>query len=464
MSSASSECLAAALLQKKRRRDPSGPPSSGPPSPSSHEPWSPPPPPPGVCIRELPGRGRCLIADRAFARGETILSETPLLAVAVDMPGARAKCGVGGHLACDRCLTFLGPADLHCSVAAGAPLNAAAAWLLKSPTGVVSCGCGALYCSRACADADVARGHRLLCEGEGRKAAAALRAWRSHAEGTELPELELAARLLVARLCADARLQRGSTTGVGTSATRQGIEALATAETATALELVQEPVATVIGRDAAGAEAAAQTLGDVSASCSLLLAALLSQERAATEAGVTRAQIEAGCVMEGLHSFGALVGLTLLNQCAVTVPSPAAASFSPRRSVEPLDATGLFWFVCMMNHSCCPNAELSYAPTADGVVEVQQTSRPASARIVAACDIPAGGEIMHSYVDRHESRKLRREALAMYGFTCTCRACTKSGRRVSLRICDRRGRRGRGQQQLWSSCWWHRTLTPISCL
>jgi hypothetical protein len=81
---------------------------------------------------------------------------------------------------------------------------AAAAWLLKSPTGVVSCGCGALYCSRACADADVARGHRLLCEGEGRKAAADLRAWRSHAEGTELPELELAARLLVARLCADA--------------------------------------------------------------------------------------------------------------------------------------------------------------------------------------------------------------------------------------------------------------------
>lgn len=457
MSRAPSEFLAAALLQKKRRRDPTGPPS-----PSSHEPWSPPPPPPGVCIRELPGRGRCLIADRAFARGETILSETPLLAVAVDMPGARAKCGVGGHLACDRCLTFLGPADLHCSVAAGTPLNAAAAWLLKSPTGVVSCGCGALYCSRACADADVARGHRLLCEGEGRKAAAALRAWRSHAEGTELPELELAARLLVARLCADARLQRGSTTGVGTSATRQGIEALATAETATALELVQEPVATVIGRDAAGAEAAAQTLGDVSASCSLLLAALLSQERAATEAGVTRAQIEAGCVMEGLHSFGALVGLTLLNQCAVTVPSPAAASFSPRRSVEPLDATGLFWFVCMMNHSCCPNAELSYAPTADGVVEVQQTSRPASARIVAACDIPAGGEIMHSYVDRHESRKLRREALAMYGFTCTCRACTKSGRRVSIR--ERRGRRGRGQQQLWSSCWWHRILTPISWL
>jgi hypothetical protein len=269
----------------------------------------------------------------------------------------------------------------------------------------------------------------------------------------------------VARLCADARLQRGSTTGMGSSATRQGTEdgteALATAETLTALELVQEPVATVIGRDAAGAEAAAQTLGDVSASCSLLLTALLSQERAAAEAGVTRTQIEAGCAMEGLHSFGALVGLTLLNQCAVTVPSPAAASFSPRRSVEPLDATGLFWFVCMMNHSCCPNAELSYAPPAD---EVQKTSRPATARIVAACDIPAGGEIMHSYVDRHEPRKLRREALAMYGFTCTCRACTKSGRRVSLSICDRRGRRGRGQQQLWSSCWWHRTLTPISCL
>jgi hypothetical protein len=31
----------------------------------------PPPPPPAVTVQELPGRGRCLIASRDFAKGET---------------------------------------------------------------------------------------------------------------------------------------------------------------------------------------------------------------------------------------------------------------------------------------------------------------------------------------------------------------------------------------------------------
>ena len=146
----------------------------------------PPPPPPAVTVRELPGRGRCLLASRDIDKGETILTEAPL--VVARMP----DCGASGRLACERCLAFLGPSDLHASVhAAHTPLSDAESWCVTDQR-IVPCGCGALYCCRRCADADTACGHSLLCEdGGGGEASTALRAWRKHTAEAELPELDL---------------------------------------------------------------------------------------------------------------------------------------------------------------------------------------------------------------------------------------------------------------------------------
>ena len=282
------------------------------------------------------------------------------------MPDAAAS----GRLACERCLAFLGPSELHQSVESGrTPLDVAERWCTVDQR-IVPCGCGVLYCSRKCADADTACGHSLLCEdGGGGEASSELAAWRQQMAEAELPELDLAARLLVARLCWQGRLP-GGRAGVGGAVSKR--EAAASS---VALNLVQEPLATVLGRDASGQEGAAHTLRDVRQSCALLRAALLGQLKAAAAAGVSRAQIEGACTMEGPHSFGNLVASALLNQCAVTVRSPAhalpptAARRGAARRVqepppepEPLDATGFFWFVCMMNHDCAPNGGVAYDP------------------------------------------------------------------------------------------------------
>ncbi|EOD14363.1 hypothetical protein EMIHUDRAFT_211778 [Emiliania huxleyi CCMP1516] len=93
--------------------------------------------------------------------------------------------------------------------------------------------------------------------------------------------------------------------------------------------------------------------------------------------------------MAGRNSFGSLVGLAFLNQAAA----------------------GLSWLVCMMNHSCAPNASVAFggAPNA-----------PATARIVALREVAAGEEIVHSYVDCRLSKRVRAEGLAIYGIRCQC--------------------------------------------
>jgi len=255
------------------------------------------------------------------------------------------------------------------------------------------CACGALFCSERCRRASMKRGHSLLCPGlQNSPAAAAWRRFRAHARDAELPELELAAALLAAMLT---RLARAGPGGGG------GAEAVAAA---VALGFVQEPVGVVLRRDAAGPEAAAATLRQVQTACRLLRGAmLLSCERAAVPARLVRRFAR----MAGRNSFGSLVGLAFLNQVAVVVPSPAGGAPS-------LDATGLSWLVCMMNHSCAPNASVAFggAPNA-----------PATARIVALREVAAGEEIVHSYVDCRRSKRVRAEGLAIYGIRCQCARC-----------------------------------------
>lgn len=393
--------------------------------------------------------------------------------------------------------------------------------------------CGALYCSDACRRADLSRGHRLLCESG--PAAAAWRRFKRHArEEAELPELELAAVLLAALLCRTAQAHQPIRVRDGASVA------------AVAFGLVQEPIDDVLRRDAAGADAAEQTLRDVARSCALLRAALL---RSCGAAGVAPRDVRRLATMRGPNSFGNLVGLVLLNQVAVTVPSPAqrrverlgralgaptsdAADGGGRRGrgaagkasqtalsdlerllplagearalreaeaaageaadapddapddtfdgapddasddaavadggrldvtslvdlagdlFPPLDATGLAWYVCLMNHSCAPNAVVSYDSEGDGggggaqqrtvVGDARRSAAcsaaaaaelacggAATARIVALTDIAAGDEIVHPYVDRTEPRQLRRESLAIYGIHCRCPRCARPPR------------------------------------
>eukprot|EP00418_Pyrodinium_bahamense_P020656 CAMPEP_0179114052 /NCGR_PEP_ID=MMETSP0796-20121207/53387_1 /TAXON_ID=73915 /ORGANISM="Pyrodinium bahamense, Strain pbaha01" /LENGTH=453 /DNA_ID=CAMNT_0020812263 /DNA_START=328 /DNA_END=1685 /DNA_ORIENTATION=+ len=82
----------------------------------------------------------------------------------------------------------------------------------------------------------------------------------------------------------------------------------------------------------------------------------------------------------------------------------------------PLDGIGIFPLLASVNHSCKPNAKVSFAADTKGVRAV----------LVAVQHIAAGEEILHAYVDRHlpvaaRVRKLRE----VYGFECQCARCAR---------------------------------------
>jgi SWI/SNF-related matrix-associated actin-dependent regulator 1 of chromatin subfamily A len=115
------------------------------------------------------------VAARAYARGEVIWSERPLVA----LQAARSR---GSVLACACCLARLGGADGHLAAAARRsgrmeaaaappsalpPLPAAPALGAPPARAAVTCarGCGELFCDASCAARADAHGHRLLCVG-----------------------------------------------------------------------------------------------------------------------------------------------------------------------------------------------------------------------------------------------------------------------------------------------------------
>jgi len=80
-----------------------------------------------------------------------------------------------------------------------------------------------------------------------------------------------------------------------------------------------------------------------------------------------------------------------------------------------LDGVGLYTLVCMMNHSCSPNAQVNYT---------QGGRNPVQARVVALRDIEVGMEICHSYI--HENAPVEEritELRRSYNFECNCERC-----------------------------------------
>jgi hypothetical protein len=84
------------------------------------------------------------------------------------------------------------------------------------------------------------------------------------------------------------------------------------------------------------------------------------------------------------------------------------------RIFVPFDGVGLYTVVCIANHSCEPNAMVCYAQ--GGAV---------TAEMIALRDIPAGEEIVHSYIDKNLPRDMRQHSLRDYGFACLCNRCER---------------------------------------
>lgn len=111
----------------------------------------------------------------------------------------------------------------------------------------------------------------------------------------------------------------------------------------------------------------------------------------------------------------------------------SAASLSPRALLDtclaksqtsgifsPLDGTSLLYLICCMNHSCRPNSEVRWVGGVGGPGHT-----PLLAELVAREPIPAGGELVQSYIRVEQTTVAeRQEKLKEYGFVCHCPLCT----------------------------------------
>ena len=85
----------------------------------------------------------------------------------------------------------------------------------------------------------------------------------------------------------------------------------------------------------------------------------------------------------------------------------------------PLDGTAHFSIATKMNHSCDPNVVVLYKSRGWG------RQHPLVAYCVALKDIAPGEELTISYITSDDPYDKRQEALANYGFVCTCAKCLK---------------------------------------
>lgn len=76
-----------------------------------------------------------------------------------------------------------------------------------------------------------------------------------------------------------------------------------------------------------------------------------------------------------------------------------------------LQGTGFFALQSTINHGCAPNAAADCLPSGQVVITALQ-------------DIPAGSEVLISYIEEEGADlRERHRMLHDYGFTCACQRC-----------------------------------------
>lgn len=325
--------------------------------------------------------GAGLFATRAFKEGDVVFRERPLVAMQ-DLANKREV------VACSCCLKFIDLGTELLRLVKDEPHGRKSAHdaVVQVPRGgpegwCCTAKCGELYCSEACRDEHVRRGHRCLCVGH---------VSDEDAENDPLVQYKILAAqsneiLLLAAEVAVLWLGNGK-------------EAFAS--------FVREPwdevvttAATLRGEDAPTELAA--SLRELCADAAPLLRRALEphfREKARV--------IDAAWLARVIGTFEQ-------NNIGIRRRHPLDSNAEEAEEEwPPLEGTSLYSAACRANHSCAPSCDVIYAEGGHLCVS-----------LVALRDIPAGDELTIAYVDTDECAEERRAATADYGFLCACPKC-----------------------------------------
>ena len=382
-----------------------------------------------ACRLSGKGRGRGLFATRAFKKGDVVLRERPVVSCAEDWQSAEATC--------EECMAFLSSADEMASAELGRPARLRQAPAAVAPTPCPD-GCGARYCTTACARTARQRHHALLCP-RGNKKAAAFRALvDSIAAKRKRPDLRtvyvLAAKVVCHCLHRYHRILAAWRRAVAARRVRLS-PAAEVALRAAALRKAWR----VYGSGSRGVWwdglRAQGLVGDKEKeSLRTTTCEVAAALRRLLEADGALARGEDGPLLAALVSpgfLGTLLALFERNNLDATVPSPvhafleSGAATKPQQRlldhlhcVEPATGSAYYKVHSCINHSCTPSTEASTP------MHIER----AECHLTALRPIKAGEEITVSYVDTDMGVKERQTQLKVYCFRCDCERCVKEGK------------------------------------
>eukprot|EP00873_Tetraselmis_striata_P025291 jgi/Tetstr1/445555/TSEL_033328.t1 len=444
----------------------------------------------GLPVAVLPtreGGGYGLFATRDIASGEVIFTEKAL----AGMQQAENRAFV---LACAHCHRFTGSLALQAGLLGSkisraeiagkaidnsnlpdvsylqpgqnAACSADAAKAAATEAAVIPCpaGCGEVYCSQACLEADSSNGHALLCTGPiddadhplvrfkghacetndifllaGRALARAIQSWKSNGRDAEAATLPL--RCFHGRPWWDAvaagdsnpelRQQCQQLVADSVGLFKEALVALGHWDDALASFVNEEFFSRLVGtfelnnigiqmRSPLKAAIDSAMAGDNENVPAQVAGLLEGLEQAAQAPGHDHHHSQddsddgSGGGSPG-DSAGGDSGDPPESDDEDSAGSAELGIHSPD-TLGFFDGTGLYALACMMNHSCLPSVKLLYPEDGRGT---------GVARVVALSDLLKGEEVYHSYLDVKWPFPRRRRTLERsYGFVCACQRCS----------------------------------------
>lgn len=408
-----------------------------------------------VEVRDFgPSRGRGLVARGPLRSGEVVLRDRPLVAMQHDFSRRLSP-------ACEGCLRMVGGLELHlrrllsngphpleafpealaaCRASASRRLDAPA---LPCPTP----GCGALFCSAACRDAELAGAHGLLCadvalDGARRRSWAAFRAHaRAHHENLLLAARAVAWGVGRVRSGTEAAAVRAELLACQNAPWHELAEGRAAgrfsplASRARRLEVLRESLALL--------RAVLPTAPELEPLLEPGFYARLLGEFDLVNVSVEYANGLGGRLRralrepsDGLAPVARACAAALRETRRIAVCAHEAGEEAPEaedaEELPPFMGVGLARLVALMNHSCEPSCEVDFGEDAVAVV-------------TALRPVAAGEELTISYINEERPLAERQAALrADYRFACSCpRCCTEAAAALGRRR-DAAARRLRG--------------------